>query len=154
MSVYSERITHRSSANFAVCGKRLLISSPLCRAWKLERRLHQMADGPAVGADRFRIALVGCAVKAGQRRLGIEGIDLAGRAVHEQEDDCLALAAKCGCVARADSHKSAMLGEGAACPRCEKSIAREQIDQRQSGKTSAHLPEELAAGASAGSRVR
>src|SRR5260370_34870373 len=30
VSVYIERITHRSSANLEVCGNRLLISSPLC----------------------------------------------------------------------------------------------------------------------------
>src|SRR3954447_9367643 len=29
VSVYSDRMTHRSSANFAVCGNRLLIGSPL-----------------------------------------------------------------------------------------------------------------------------
>src|SRR5262245_33652182 len=29
VSAYSDRITHRSSANFAVCGNRLLIGSPL-----------------------------------------------------------------------------------------------------------------------------
>ena len=55
---------------------------------KCERRLHQVADGPAVGADGG-VALVRGAVQPRERRLGIERIDLAGGAVHEQEDRVL-----------------------------------------------------------------
>ena len=53
-----------------------------------ERTLHEMADRPAVGADGRR-AGVGLAVEARQRRLGVEGIDVTGRAVHEEEDGML-----------------------------------------------------------------
>src|SRR5262249_40872591 len=49
-----------------------------------ERRLHQVADGPAVGADRG-VAAVIRPVEARQGRFVVEGIDVTGGAVHEQE---------------------------------------------------------------------
>ena len=56
-----------------------------------ERRLHQVADGPAVGADR-RLAAVGlCRGTSSSAGLGSNVSTWLGRAVHEQEDDVLRL---------------------------------------------------------------
>ncbi len=83
------RSTHSSSANFAVCGNRLLISRPLwpcflkgnglCIRWPIGRPLEPTGV----------LALVGVAIILRQSRLGIERVHLAGSAVHEQENDVL-----------------------------------------------------------------
>ena len=53
-----------------------------------EWRLHQPPDRAAVGADR-RWALIGRVVVSRERRLVVEGVDLARGAIHEQEDHAL-----------------------------------------------------------------
>src|SRR5262249_55948360 len=52
---------------------------------ELERGLHQVADRSAVGTNR-RITLVRRTVVFRKHRLVVEGIHVAGRAVHEKED--------------------------------------------------------------------
>jgi hypothetical protein len=57
---------------------------------KCEGAFHQIADGPVVRA-KLEVALVGLPVVFGESRLRVERIDLARRAVHEEEDAVLRL---------------------------------------------------------------
>lgn len=110
-------------------------------AAKRERRLHQMADGPAIGADR-RVATIRHVVEPRQRRLGIKRIDLAGPAVHEQEDGMLGL--------HREVRPACLI---AVARRREEAIAAQEIDERQAREAAADLPKELPARAAAGSAV-
>src|SRR5215472_17606125 len=133
VSVYIERITQRSSANFDVWGNRLLISRPLapclrnsngdCMRWPIGRPLEPTTRSP----------LIGRSVVPGQRRLRIESIDVARGAVHEQEDGVLRF-----------RREVWGLGGKRADVRSAR-VAREQINERQSCESLAYLPQELAA---------
>ena len=91
VSVCSDRITQRSSANFAVCGKSSLIGRPLwpCLANRngdfISRPMGRPFEPMGV------LPVIGGAVELGEGRLGVERVDLARSAVHEQEDGVLRL---------------------------------------------------------------
>src|SRR4051812_18769626 len=103
---------------------------------KRKRRLHQVADGPTVGADG-RVAAVRPVMPAREGRLVIERIDLAGRTVHEQEDAVLGL----GTHSRRTGS-----GRRLGLRRADIAVARQEIDQRQSRKAGANLLEKITTG--------
>src|SRR5207253_1185725 len=91
----------------------------------------------AVGSDGgHALAVVGLAVELHQRWLGVERIDLARRAVHEQEDNVLGLGSEVRLLFRA-----------------EDAVAAEKIEEGQPGEAAADLPEELAPRPATGRRV-
>src|SRR6516162_3273343 len=144
--IYELRCVRKQAADFQTT--RSMLS-------KFERRLHEMTDRSAVRSYR-RVALVGCAVEPREGRFVIEGIDMTRRAVHEKKDGMLRLGRKMRPL------RIEQIGNVAACKRlisracvrCEKSVAREQIDQRQTCKTAADFPEEFATASTARRRVR
>ena len=102
----------------------------LAMVLELKSGLGKIADGAAVGAYFCR-ACVFFAMPFGKGRLGIEGVHLAGATIHEEEDAVLSL---CG--------EMLWLGGQFAG---ESLVAREGIDQPQSGEAGARLPEKLTA---------
>src|SRR5437879_3544529 len=91
---------------------------------ELERRLHQIADRPVVRAD-YQQSFVRRPVVLRQRRLGIKGVDVARRAVHEQKNGMLGL----GWKVRRFGRKRITAGRVR--------IALEQINQGQAGEPAA-----------------
>ena len=117
-------------------------------------RLHQVADR----AGRWsRPASCPCRAVPSyfvERRLGVERIDLAGRAVHEQEDGVLGLGREVRRLGREQVRRPVAGARPRRAWRAKKPSRDEQVDQGQAGEPAADLPEELAAGAAAGGRVR
>ena len=130
-----ERSTHRSSAKRAVCGNKLLIGKPL---WPCCENGNGDAIrwpiGPSVRADLERPG-VGLAMVFRECRLGIEGIDLAWPAVHEEED---------GMFRPGGKARRPRAQRRAGGFRSEEARARHQIDERQPGEPATGLPEEFA----------
>src|SRR5581483_12494708 len=113
-----------------------------------------MANGPAVGADR-RIALVRTAVKLRQSRFVIERIHMARCPIHEQKDRVLGLRSK---MRLPGSEQIGSTNRGGLVCRLgmagEETVARQEIDQRETGETSADFPKKLPARPAAGCRIR
>jgi hypothetical protein len=99
----------------------------------------------AAAAERFDGD--GLAVEFVELRFVIEGIDVAGAAVHEKEDDALGLSGQRRRLGRERVGELVFRlgGRGAV----EKTIPRQQPGERDAGEAGAGLPEELAAGAAA-----
>src|SRR5436309_14426015 len=89
---------------------------------KLERRLNQVTDRPAIGADR-RIALVWRVVELREGRLVIERVDVTRSAVHKEEDGVLGLGREMRLLRR---EQVARIRRG--CLLGEETVARQQID--------------------------
>src|SRR5437879_1924162 len=112
---------------------------------KLERRLHQVADSPAVRTDRG-ITFVGSAVMFRERRLVVESIDVTRRAIHEEEDGVLRFRREVR-LFRLEEVRDRVGGGwfvGGKRLLSKESIARKQVDQGQAGKSAADFPEEFA----------
>src|SRR3954468_14612763 len=96
VSVYSERITHRSSANLAVCGNRLLIGRPLLPCfvnsnglrirWPTGRPLDPTLVLPVYGLPSY----------LSSSGLGSNVSTCEGAPFMNRKTTCLALPGKCG----------------------------------------------------------
>ena len=62
-------------------------------------RLHELTDWSAIRSNR-RFASIGRVVVLVESRLGVKRIDLAGTAVHEEEDDMFCLGGEVGRLRR------------------------------------------------------
>ena len=139
VSVYSDRITHRSSANRAVCGKRLLISRPLwpclrererrlCIRWPIGRPLEPTGVSPVYG----------CAVVL--RRAPAWGRTCRpgwAPPFMNRKTTCLALAGKCGGLGASRYGAGRRRRALAARLAVEEAVARQQVDQRQAREPAA-----------------
>ena len=107
----------------------------------------EITDLPAAGIDEFLVggeALAGVFFKSG---LGVEGVDLAGTAVHHQKDDALGLGRE---VRRPGAERvPRRFGIGGFSLLTKKAIGFEQRGERQAGESRPHLPDEFAAGLAA-----
>src|SRR5262245_31098185 len=83
-----------------------------------------------------------------ESRLGVEGIDLAGGAVHHQEDDASRLALKVRPCCRL------WLGVGGAKVAAEEAVGLQERCQSEPGETSTHFPDRLAPRQPAGKPFR
>ena len=84
-----------------------------------------------------------------KRRLGVERVDLAGSAVHEQEDHVLGPRREMGRLGRHQIRLRFVEPDPRArfalpAPTREKPRSRQEVDQAQAGKAAADLPEKLA----------
>ena len=137
-----------SSTQVARCGNRSLTHLP---HWPYCLNFHFgpttrpwfFVPAAAEGLDRDRLA-----VQLVQLRLVVERIDLAGTAVHEQEDDALGLRRQRRLL-RSERIAELRHALGGAGLLGEEVVQREQAGQREAGEAGAGFPEELAAGAAA-----
>ena len=88
MSVYIERMTHRSSTHSPTFGKISLTSMPL---WPYFLKLNGDGNAAPVRRSVFSVIGIGLPANSRQRRLRIEGVDVRRAAVHEQVQDALRL---------------------------------------------------------------
>src|SRR5207249_6348349 len=118
-------------------------------------RLAVLAEVP-LGADDAALVAVAAApeglhrdsatVQGVQDRLVIEGVDVTGTAVHEQEDDALGLGRK---VRRPRGQRVDVGGRRIRGTAAEEAVRGQQAGEGQAREAGAGLPEELAAGAAA-----
>src|SRR5713226_6071628 len=73
-----------------------------------KRRLHEVADRPAIGADR-RITPIRRAVEFCQGWLEIKGVHLTGGAVHEQKNGVLGPGREMGFLRRKQVRRAGLL---------------------------------------------
>src|SRR4051812_25217916 len=127
VSACIERTTQRSSANFAVCGKRLLISSPLCPCcvngngdcmrWPMGRPFEPTLASPAYGSPW-------CLVSSG---FGSNVSTWLGPPFMKRKTQCFAFAGKCGGFASsgdACASKSVSASPANPPPTCQRNSRR------------------------------
>ena len=151
--VHIERITARSSMHEPRCGHQSLTSMPglaaLAKAdLKRIERLANVAVGVVrhddphiagelalerIGERRLGDRLAGVSIQGG---LGIEALEMAGAADHEQPDDVLGLGREMGPpVGRLPCRRATVIG-------LRESVAMEHRAQGQAGKAHAHVGQE------------
>ena len=102
------------------------------------------ADDPAFvlpAAPTKRLHLNGLSIEPVKLGLVVEGVDVAGPAIHEQEDHTARLAGKMRLLRREG------IGKRRGCRRCracEKFVETQQSGQRQAGEAATGFPEEFA----------
>ena len=124
---------------------------------KLERRLHQIPDRPPVRPD-LRLPRVRGPMKLVEHRFWIERVHLRRRAIHEQKHAMLrrrrpkmrSLQSQRMQLARRLFDRRATLATSLLR---EEPIATQQINQRETSKPAASLPQKIAPSPTAGSHV-
>jgi len=124
--------------------------------FELERGSHQVADRPAVRPDLSPgVGLVRRTIEFLELGLGIERIDLAGAAIHEEKDRPF----------RSRREMRLLRGQEITCVSTRRwravrasragkePVARQEIDQGQPGKPAADLPQKLAPGVTTGGQI-
>lgn len=122
------------------------LESALAVFLERKRRLHEVADGPAIRAD-LGFAAIGLAVEFRQRGLGVKGVHLAGAAVHEEEDAVLGLGGEVRLFRGERTQRGSR--RGGVRRLLEEAVRGEAVEQREAGEAAADLPEEFAARAGA-----
>src|SRR6266540_1867963 len=141
VSVNIERRTHRSSANFAVCGNRLLISSPLrpcfanskgdCIRWPTARLFE-----PTLQSPEYAVPLN--FVRAG---FGSNVSTWLGPPFMKRKTQCLAFAGKWGCLgARGPAFVEALKRGSVEAPAAEARLEKKPLLESRSINASPAKP--------------
>src|ERR1044071_7011460 len=112
------------------------LATGLERKW----RLHQMPNRPAIGPNRFHLSGIRPPVKFGQRRLRVERVHLAGRAIHKQKNDMLRLGEE---MCRLWCQWIVIPNWRPGLDRGKETVSQQNFQQFESGETCPRLPEKL-----------
>ena len=144
-SAQQERMTARSSAHSAMCGSQSETQRPLwpcCFQVRFDARIGEsnspiaVMTRPKLGGDRLAGELV-------EQRLGIEGIEVARAAFHEEEDDVLRLGrevrqSRASGESRGDGFGAALeCGKSRPSRRSAQGLARQQVRHRHRAEPAA-----------------
>ena len=134
-------MTQRSSAYFDGVGEKAAdLESTLSALTELERRPHQMTDGPHVRAHN-QVALIRLPVISRECRFGIECVYLAGRAVHEKKHGVLRFHRELRRT-RGEWIRR-LLRSGSVRMPLEEAITAEEVDQSKHGKAGSHVQQKV-----------
>ena len=147
-SAYIEWMNAMSSTQVARFGNRSETHLP---HWPYWRNAHFGPDDAALvllAAAAERLDGDRLAVQRVELWLVVERVDVAGPAVHEQEDHALGLGRECGLPGRhrVDERRDSVGRDGLAS---QESVAAQQAGERDRAKPAAGLPEKLTAGPAA-----